>query len=194
MALPTSVETERTLYLNKILQSVPPEQLVDWPMPTRTDFALIGKIVVTYSFIDFYLLRLIEIYEKAGQLPEKWKGKTEKMPIVTVGEVIAERPDWAPANLTAFKTISEFRKIRNLMAHFAVKRFPNEDAFLFLTKSASDFKKVLGVSPEPGMAMTGVVDIGHTAKIYKVIERLLTWLSQATRQVEDQYFESLKRG
>lgn len=162
-------------------------------MPTRSDFTLIGKIIVQYSYIDFYLLRLIEIYEKADLLAAKWRGKTEKMSIVTVEKVIEEGPDWSPANLIALARIREFRKMRNLMAHFAIKRFPNEDAFLFLTKSASDFKKVLGLSPQPGMAMTGVADIGQTVKIHKMIDRLLEWLSQATRQLEDQYFNSLKR-
>jgi hypothetical protein len=50
MALPTSIETERTLYLQNILHSVPAEDLVNWPMPTRGDFTLIGKIIVHYSY------------------------------------------------------------------------------------------------------------------------------------------------
>lgn len=106
--------------------------------------------------------------------------------------IIQAIPDWAPNNVFAFTRIKEFRKVRNLMAHFAVRRFPNEDAFVFVTKSAPDFKRVIGHEPEPGMAMTGVVDVGQVRDIIKVIDGLLSWLSQATREVEDQYFQSRK--
>jgi len=43
------------------------------------------------------------------------------------------------------------------------------------------------------MALTGVADIGQTARSFEVIEGLLKWLAQATRDVEDEYFDSLKR-
>jgi hypothetical protein len=78
------------------------------------------------------------------------------------------------------------------MAHFAVRRFPNEDAFVFITKSAPDFKRVLGYNPEPGMVMTGVVDVAQTRDALKIIDRLLKWLSQATHEVEDHYFRTLR--
>jgi hypothetical protein len=163
-------------------------------MPTRSDFVLIGKVIVQYSYIDFYLHRMIEIYEKYDLLPSKWRGKTAKMPIGDIETIIQAAPDWAPANVIAFQRIKEFRKLRNLMAHFAIKRFPNDDAFLFVTKSASDFKRVLGFEPAPGMAMTGVADIAQAAAVSEVIGGLLKWLSVAAVQVEDLYFEKLKRG
>jgi hypothetical protein len=162
-------------------------------MPTRSDFTLIGKIIVHYSYIDFYLLRMVEIFDKQGRLPEKWQGKTVKMQIGDVEESIIAARDWAE-NMPAFERIREFRKVRNLMAHYVMKRFPAEDAFLFLGKNERDFKKTLGEKPRDGMAMTGVVDIGQTTKTFKVIEGLLQWLAQATRHVEDEYFDSRKGG
>jgi hypothetical protein len=161
-------------------------------MPTKDDLALIGSVIVLYSYIDFNLRRFIEVLEKAGVLQGDWKGKTAKMSIVDVQTIIEAMPDWATNNRLAFKRIKEFRGTRNLMAHFAVRRFPNEDAFVFVTKSASDFKRVLGYDPEPGMVMTGVADVPQIREVIKVIDGLLTWLSQATREVEDQYFRALK--
>ena len=73
--------------------------------------------------------------------------------------------------------------MRNLMAHFVVRRFPNDDAFVFVTNSIADFKRVLGVPPEPHMVMAGVADVAHTKQVMKVIQRLLNWLSQATHEV-----------
>jgi len=40
--------------------------------------------------------------------------------------------------------------MRNLIAHFAIRRFPNDDAFLFIAKSARDFKKQLALILNPG--------------------------------------------
>jgi hypothetical protein len=192
MALPKSISTDRGKYLQDILVSAKAEALIDWPMPTKDDLALIGSFIVLYSYIDFNLHRFIEVLEKAGRLPERWKGKTAKMPIAEIQRIIGAMPDWAPNNQLAFRRINEFRGTRNLMAHFAIRRFPNEDAFVFVTKSASDFKRVLGYDPEPGMAMTGVADVPQIREVIKVIDGLLTWLSQATREVEDQYFRALK--
>jgi hypothetical protein len=192
MALPKSIATERGKYLQDILVGAEAEMLIDWPMPTKDDLALIGSVIVLYSYIDFNLRRFIEVLERAGVLPGCWKGKTAKMSIVDVLTILEAMPDWSPNNQLAFKRIKEFRGTRNLMAHFAVRRFPNEDAFVFVTKSASDFKRVLGHDPEPGMVMTGVADVPQIREVIKVIDGLLTWLSQATREVEDQYFRTLK--
>jgi hypothetical protein len=100
--------------------------------------------IVHYSHIDFYLLQINEVYDKRNLLPEKWKGKQEKMAIGDAETAVAAGPDWTDNHLLALQRIREFRKTRNLMAHFAVKRFPNEDAFLFLANNERDFKKVLG--------------------------------------------------
>jgi hypothetical protein len=192
MALPTSIETERTLHLQQILREAPADAIAKWPMPLRSDYVLFGKIIVQYSFIDFYLYRFIEIYEMYKLLPKKWVGKTGKMPIGDVETIIQAAPDWSEKNIYAFQLIKEFRKVRNLMAHFAIKRFPDDDAYLFITKSEKDFKKVLGFEPKSGQAMTGVADIAQTVKGQKRIEGLSSWLSKATEEVEDRYFAALK--
>jgi hypothetical protein len=81
MALPGSISTERGRYLQNILIGASAEMLIEWPMPTKDDLALIGSVIVLYSYIDFNLRRFIEILDKAGVLPAKWRGKTAKMPI-----------------------------------------------------------------------------------------------------------------
>ena len=41
---------------------------------------------------------------------------------------------------------------------------------VFVTKSTPNFRRVLGYEPEPGMAMTGVVDVGQVRDVIKVID------------------------
>jgi hypothetical protein len=66
--------------------------------------------------------------------------------------------DWAPENLAALKQIEEFRGTRNILAHCVIRRFPEDDAFAFLFKSAEDYKEHFGTDPPYGMTMTAVVD------------------------------------
>jgi hypothetical protein len=159
-------------------------------MPGKDDLAMIGSVIVLYSYIDFNLHRFIEVLERTDALPDAWRGKTAAMPIGDIETIIQTRPDWSPNNVFAFTRIKEFRKVRNMMAHFAVRRFPKDDAFLFLTKSAPDFKRVLGYDPQPGMAMTGVVEVSQVVNCIKIIDGVLSWFSRATRQVEDQLFRT----
>jgi hypothetical protein len=130
------------------VNATPADALIDWPMPGKDDLAMIGSVIVLYSYIDFNLHRFIEVLERADALPKVWRGKTAKMPIGDIETIIQAMPDWAPNNVFAFTRIKEFRKVRNMMAHFAVRRFPKDDAFLFVTKSARDFKRVLGHDPQ----------------------------------------------
>jgi len=49
MALPKSISTDRGKYLQEILIGAGAEALIDWPMPTKDDLALIGSVIVLYS-------------------------------------------------------------------------------------------------------------------------------------------------
>jgi hypothetical protein len=186
--LPKSISTERGRQLQAILSASPPEVLVQWPMPTKDDYVLIGAIIVLYSYIDLNLRRILEVVDLAGVLPPPWKGTTANLTIADVQKAIQSLPDWSESNLYALRQIEEFRGIRNLLAHFAIRRFPEDDAFVFVTKSARDYKREFGADPQPGAVMTGVAEVGQIREIIKVVEKLVTWLSQATAQIEDQYF------
>ena len=94
--------------------------------------------------------------------------------------------DWAPENLAALKQIEEFRGARNILAHCVIRRFPEDDAFAFLFKSAEDYREHFGTDPPYGMTMTAVVDRAQLLQMLPEIERLQIWLSTATMQFEDQ--------
>jgi hypothetical protein len=193
MALPKSIETERTLYLQNLVNASP-DAIINWPTPTRDDHVLVGRLVMLYSYIDFDLRRMIEVLDHAGHLPEKWAGKSEQMSIADVETALETMPDTSPPNATAFAKIREFRKLRNLVAHFAIKRFPNEDALVFMTKSAADYKRALGKKPAPGVVMTGSMDLQQIRNVCGEVERLVSWLCQATHDLENRFFEARKAG
>jgi hypothetical protein len=189
VALPSSIETDRNRYLMDLVRNAA-EPIIDWPAPNKDDVVLIGQIVMLYSYIDFNLRRMIEVLDHAKTLPPAWSGRTAKMHLSDIETILETGPDIAPNNALALRRIKEFRKLRNLLAHFAVKRFPTEDALVFVTKSAADYKKVLGAEPDPGVVMTAVADIGQIRDVCRMIEEIQHWLSAATHDLENAYLKS----
>jgi hypothetical protein len=189
VALPSSIETERNRYLMDLVGNAS-EPVIDWPAPNRDDVVLIGKIAMLYSYIDFNLRRMIEVLDHAKALPPVWSRKTAKMHLSDVETVLETASDTAPNNALALRRIKEFRKLRNLLAHFAVKRFPAEDALVFVTKSATDYKRVLGAEPDPGVVMTAVADLSQIRDVCRMIEEIQHWLSAATNDLENAFLET----
>jgi hypothetical protein len=189
MALPPSVETERNRYLLGLVKSAP-EPIINWPAPNKDDVLLIGKIILLYSYIDFNLRRMIEVLDHAKALPTAWLGKTAKMHLSDIETVLETAPDISPDNALALRRIKEFRKLRNLLAHFAIKRFPTEDALVFVTKDASDYKKVLGAEPDPGVVMAAVAELRQVRDVCRMIEGIQHWLSSATNDIENAFLKS----
>jgi hypothetical protein len=188
VALPSSIETERNLYLMSLVRDAA-QPIIDWPAPNRDDVVLIGKIVMLYSYIDFNLRRMIEILDHAKALPAAWLGKTAKMHLSDIETVLEAAPDILPNNALALQRIKEFRKLRNLLAHFAIKRFPTEDALVFVTKDAADYRNVLGAPPNPGVLMTAVAELGQIRDVCRILEEIQHWLSAATNDLENAFLK-----
>ncbi|MBI2716538.1 MAG: hypothetical protein HYX37_19150 [Rhizobiales bacterium] len=159
-----------------------------WPAPAREDLELIGAIIVMYSYMDFNLRRFVEILDHENLLPTRWKGKSGSIPIGDVETILESMPELTSNNVIAFQRIKQGRTLRNLLAHFAIRRFPDEDAYVFVTKYAPDFKRVLGHDPEPGMVMASVADAVQIRDLRKMLEGVMQWLETATRQIEDEHF------
>jgi hypothetical protein len=189
VALPSSIETERNRYLMDLVRNAS-KLIIDWPAPNSDDVVLIGKIVMLYSYIDFNLRRMIEVLDHAKALPPAWLGESAKMHLSDIETILDTAPDIAPNNALALRRIKEFRKLRNLLAHFAVKRFPTEDALVFVTKSAADYKRVLGAEPDPDVVMTAVADLGQIRDVCRTIEEIQHWLSAATNDLENAFLKS----
>jgi hypothetical protein len=158
MALPKNSETARGIELREILEASGPA-MEGWPMPTKEDYVVIGGIVVLYSYVEFQMRRLIDVFEHAGLLADEWKGKGGNLNFGEVERAVRATPVWAgPDDLGAFDKLAELRPLRNLVAHFVVRRFPDDDAFFFVAKSTKDFTKVFGRAPAAGEALTAIIE------------------------------------
>jgi hypothetical protein len=185
--LPKAVETPRLKELRAIADAATPAELANWPQPNEKDIVLVGAIVVLYSYIDLDLRRIAEAADVGGGLREPWKGKSAKLTIADTEAAVLSLPGWSEPNKLALTQIKELRGVRNLMAHFTIRRFPNDDAFLFVTKSARDFKRELGTDPAPGAAMTAMVECQAAREAVIAVEKLHTWLARVTPEVEARF-------
>jgi len=66
-----------------------------------------------------------------------------------------------------------------LIAHFAVRRFPDDDAYLFFTKSDRDFKRLYGADPDPGTIMTAILECSQLNHGFRHIRDLQNWVTNA---------------
>jgi len=192
MALPKNSDTPRGEELRKILQAAE-SSMRDWPQPNKNDIVIIGGIVVLFSYVDFNLRRLVEVFHYANLLPEEWKSKVSKLDSSQLARAVWETNVWAgPADVAALKELEELRLLRNLVAHFMVRRFPNDDAYLFVTKSAKDYKRAFGTEPELGVAMTAIIDCQQVKGALHRIEYLHNWLAKVVPAFEKQIGPPLK--
>jgi hypothetical protein len=182
--LPKSTVTPRLAELQQKLLKVTGKEIGGWPQVTRDDIVLVGCVIVLYSYIDMDLRRIVEAAENGGVLQAPYKGKIARMPISEAEKAVMSLPDWSPPNMVALNRIQEMRGLRNLFAHFAIRRFPNDDAFVLVTKSIADYKREFGSEPTAGEAMTAIIEVGQVKETIKEIQRVHTWLATATTKIE----------
>jgi hypothetical protein len=186
-----STETENGLPLRAIVDNTSADALAQWPMLRSDDYSLIGGYIVLYSYIDFNLRRMVESVEEAGEL-RFGKGKAGLLTIADVERAIQTVPEiYQGANKIAIDRIIDLRGMRNLLAHFSIRRFPEDEAFLFVTRSFRDYQREFGSEPQPNEALTAITEIEQIREAQKEVERLLDWLSKATVQVEEQWLPPL---
>jgi hypothetical protein len=191
MALPKNVETPRGLELQAKLKTAmaADQSLKDWPMPTKDDYVVIGGVIVLFSYAEFNLRRLAEAFDHAGLLPDPWKGRARVLDIGQVDKAVQADPVWSgPADVEALKTLADLRRLRNLVAHFVVRRFPSDEAFLFIAKNAKDYEREFGAKPAPGVSMTAVVEREQVVNALRHIEHIQNWLAQVAPEFEKRLF------
>jgi hypothetical protein len=178
--LPKPVETPRLLELNALVSATTMDDLAKWPLPTEDDFALVGAITVQYGYIDLNLRRIAEAAHAAGILEQLGKRPISDMPITQIEKLVLAFPGFKPPDKFALGQIIDKRGVRNLVAHFAMRRFPNDDAYLFLTKSAYDYRQVYDDEPTAETLLTTVLECEELRTARRRIERLQAWLADAT--------------
>jgi hypothetical protein len=183
VAIPNSNESPRVIHLRRIVEGTDSEELLAWPLPTEEHFALFGRIIHIYSVIDFLLRFTAEVMDEQGLLAKPRKGMIAAQTISVVSREVQSNPIWNETHRFAFGQIDLHRRVRNMLAHFLVRRFPTEDAFVFITKSATDYKQVFGEIPSIGSMLYGVTDASQLSGLVPELKGLLVWLNTLPRDL-----------
>lgn len=183
--LPPGVETPRGRELQEILNRSG-EAFSNWPMLKKEDYNSIGGLIVLYSYIELNLRRIVEAYDHAALLQPPWKGKSRKLRLSEVEMAVQRMLAWREAEMSALKRMEELRSFRNLVAHFAIRRFPDDEAFVFIARSAKDYEKQFGAEPPAHAMLTAVLEAHVLPNVVKEVEGLQNWLATVAVQIETQ--------
>jgi hypothetical protein len=190
MALPASIENERNRFLLSKVDSASFKEILKWPKGSKDDFAQIGQIILEFGQIDTQLRSIVELIYRfdKGQIPVKWHSKIAKMTIGDTEDALRTSSWISDKNAEAVEIMRECRRMRNMMAHFMMRRFPDEDALVFITKSDEDARRAFGSLPAPGQILTGVVDASELPRKLKQVAALAAWITDIAIDVGDHYF------
>jgi len=115
-----------------------------------------------YNFMDFNCHRCIEIFALAGLLtgrPGRKPQRTFISDLVPTIKTVVERMNPAVEDirdsLAKLDEVELRRRFRNLLAHCAARRIPNEDAIVLFSMDGFDQKQISGVdNPLEDVAQT----------------------------------------
>jgi hypothetical protein len=164
------------------------ENLQDWPQPTIQDHALIGYVVVQFGYVDFNLRRLAELFDSANLLESNWSGKSARLTMAHAAAAVQSSSVWTGPladMVPLLKEIEEHRAIRNLLAHCAIRRFPEDDALLFIFKSRRDYIEMYGEEPPVFTALGTAMDCDEIKKSIERVDDLQGRLAEITAELEN---------
>lgn len=151
MALPKPVDAAKVQVVSHAIDKMSPQEISDLPPLEDDDFRLFGAISQHYCFLDLNLRRALEIMHLAKRIPPEHVKKYPNYSDASLTDVLrgsVEKMDPNAENLEEalfrLEEIGRCRTYRNLLAHFAGKRFPNEDVYVLASKSDKDARQVLG--------------------------------------------------
>ena len=164
--LPPEHKTERMLHLQARLDECngEPNRLENL---TPEDFRIIGAYVQMYNFIEFNCRRCIETFSLSGLLAGRVGRKPQRVHISDLipmikGVVEGMNPalENVPESLAKLDEIERRRGYRNLLAHWAARKIPEEDAIALFSMDGFDQRQVSGVDkPLEDIAQTAIVDL-----------------------------------
>jgi hypothetical protein len=181
--------------LQSIVDSTPREKLFDFPVLQPHDHQMIGVFIQLFNYMDFNLRRAIETFAHAKLLQGRAAKKYPKIHSSKVASAVQDAVkamdaavEDIPDTIRILTIIERRREIRNLLGHWAARRFPSEDAIVLLTKDESDAMQVGGAYLASGHVKSAVLDL---ADIRGLIDHQLVpielWLAQKISEWRKRY-------
>jgi|SRR5208337_2100284 len=194
MALPREDRTAKVIAIEEAIKKMSPQELAALPGLDGEDFKVFGTLVQHFCFIDLNLRRALELFAISKMLPKSTANRYQDLPDSKLTEALIEivkgmdaKAEDIPTALTCLEGISKARRCRNLVGHFAGKRFPNQDVYVFASKSDPDARKVLGRGLAAHRVHTAVAGRSEFLKMTKSVEQAQLWLAKKIPEWEQRY-------
>lgn len=199
MALPGEFRNHKVTSVEEAVRNLSSQQLAALPPLNDQDFHLFGVIIQHFGFIDLNLRRAVEIFYLSKRLPEAAlkafpNNQDSALTDVLIEVVEAMDRNAEPvATIDQLKAISQCRLYRNLVAHFAAKRFPDADVFVFASKNDRDAWKVLGRTLPEHRVHFAVAGRSEFYTMAKGLEELQAWLAAKVPEWDERYLPQPSR-
>ncbi len=188
MALPIEFRNERSEYLEKEANK---HQAHEFLNLTNDDFMLLGKYIQMYCFIELNIHRLFNKLVSEGVITIRTNKKVsvpyildKLIDLVKINFVEFSRVDDVIAKL---KEIKYRRDYRNIFAHWAAKKIPNEDGIIFFTGDALDYKKVLNKKIDPQTVAYTIFDVADIRGLVDHIHDYEEWIAHFYAEIYERY-------
>lgn len=199
MALPPVIGTAKVIEVNEAVQKMSPKELEALPNLDDDDFKVFGSLIQHFCFVDLNLRRALEVFAISKMLPksaQKLYPDLANSKLIEVLIQIVKGMDAAvedvPKALNFLEGISKTRSYRNLVGHFAGKRFPNKDVYVFASKSDKDARKVLGGSLRAHHVHITVAGRSEFFEMTKSVGLAQLWLSEKIPEWDHRYLGSTR--
>jgi hypothetical protein len=163
------------------VKAMPFEQIAMFPAPIRSHRELIGQYVLTYSFIDLNLRRAVEVFARRDMLSDEHKKRPRNIPagqLASAVRYVVERmpseQENIPKTLDILGAIDRGREMRNLLAHWGIK------------KDEQDAKRSGRTLSELGLA-TVVAYVKDIRRALHDVARRDEWLARRTSAWIERY-------
>jgi hypothetical protein len=197
MALPTDNPSAKTDAVAEEIKKMGPKDLAALPDLEAEDLLLFGTLIQYFAFMDLNLRRALEVFYKAKMLPKEYLKFYPKLQDSKLTEAVANvlkamdpKPDYLETALVWIEVINVTRKQRNLVGHFAGKRHPKEDVYVFVSKSEKDAIKVLGVGLGEHEVYTSVAGRSEFAEMVESAKNAHEWLAGKMPEWNERYPKS----
>lgn len=195
MALPGNNPNAVTDAVAAEIKIAAAKDLAALPDLQADDLALFGTLIQYFSFMDFNLRRALEMFHAERMLPKEYaKFWPESLPDSKLTEALGaiikgmdpdkEKIDEA---LVWVQVIDSTRLKRNLVGHFAGKRYTGQDVYVFASKSYKDAKKVLGIGLARDEAHFVVTPRAEFAEMVQSAKSAHDWLSKKVLEWNKRY-------
>jgi hypothetical protein len=196
MTLPKELDAAKVRAVSAAIAKMTPQELRALPPLDNDDLRLFGTISQHYCFLDLNLRRALEIMRMAKRLPPEHVKKYPNYSDALLTDVLrgsVEKMDAKVENLEEslfrLEEIGRCRTYRNLLSHFAGKRYPGEDVYVFASKSDRDARKVLGNNLADHRVHFSIAGRSELFQLEILLNSHQAWLSEKIPEWDARYLQ-----